>query len=578
MRRSGFIIGFLLVAIHTVMATTDEVYFVQQDSSVFRGSLYTGLNSSDALYWGVLKSRDFSTFRGCFKLEDEELHMMYLRMTNGVEDTTFANLLQVKVFQRECYTSEAYILDEINVDSSQPSRYDRIKRYNYATNRWTIGMFKKDGEYKWGRSYDSDQLTLFDITDNRYREIAMWALCFFIMMAFSLWILFSPFFDLEDKTSLRLILGWTIFIGSVLAVCLVPKFIQLQLTLPFFSLVLVYGAMYYLKPKKLQWRIILNTVCCVTVILFWTYIQFYRLDDTTKLSDGTEVQLHWKKGTAVLKRHVIHRMLNRMIPIAVQDHGREYTVYVSKYEFSTAELDVLNDDVCSWISYLMNDSPVDDLSYRESQIVLQRIHQLCDVPFDFLSYNEWLSASMHQPHAPHYSELCDVNEGDMNSLGLVHIASNVPEYTSNYIWSYRISNAADTLLKAYNKMVVAGSAYLCDDSILCSEVNKNLRQGGVGFRVVYRPNGIGARQFQIHGICRSDRAYRNLPQFIQLVAIDGISLTSLDNYESFEELLVEKRHSLRTIEAIDLSTMQRVQFDEKQGADSYDYEPIFSFR
>ena len=127
-------------------------------------------------------------------------------------------------------------------------------------------------------------------------------------------------------------------------------------------------------------------------------------------------------------------------------------------------------------------------------------------------------------------------------------------------------------------MVVAGSAYLCDDSILCSEVNKNLRQGGVGFRVVYRPNGIGARQFQIHGICRSDRAYRNLPQFIQLVAIDGISLTSLDNYESFEELLVEKRHSLRTIEAIDLSTMQRVQFDEKQGADSYDYEPIFSFR
>ncbi len=577
MKRIGFIIGFMLVAIHMMMATTDEVYFIQKDSSIFRGSLFTGINSDDSLYWGILKCKDFSTLEGCFMCKDEELHIMYLRMINGVEDLSFANLLHDNVYQRELYTKEAYILDEINTASPQSSKYDRIKRYNYATNRWTIGIFEKDGEYKSGRSYGADKSTLFDIKNSWFEDTFMWALCFFIMIVCSLWFLFSPFFDLEDKKSLRLILGLMLLIGPVLALCFVPKFIQLQLTLPFFSLALMYGVMHYLKPKKLQWHILLNTICCVTLILFWTYIQFYRLNDTAKLSNGTEVQLHWKKGTAVLKRHVIHRMLNRMIPITVQDHGMEYIVYVSKYEFSTAELDVLNDDICSWISYLWNDSPVDDLSYRESQILLQRIRQLCGVPFDFLSYNEWLSASMHQTHAPHCSELCDVDEGEMNRLGLVNIASNAPEYTSNYIWSYRIGNAADTLLKAYNKVVVAGSAYLCEDSIPYSEVNKNLRKGSVGFRVVYRPNGIGARQFQIQGKCRADRKYRNLPRSIQLIAIDGLSLASLNNYESFEELLIEKQQTERGIEAIDLSTMKRVKFDEVPGSDSYEYEPIFSF-
>lgn len=154
----------------------------------------------------------------------------------------------------------------------------------------------------------------------------------------------------------------------------------------------------------------------------------------------------------------------------------------------------------------------------------------------------------------------------------------MPEYTSNYhTGNYRLGLAADTLIRSYNNVVVTGSAYECMDSISLSVVNKNIRDGFVGFRLVYRPNDIGARTFFIMGYLRSDKKYSNLPSKIKLVSIDNYYVKNLDNYESFEELLIECRFKNRTIKAVDLSNNKEFIFHHPMGFEYYDFEPQFSF-
>jgi hypothetical protein len=266
-----------------------------------------------------------------------------------------------------------------------------------------------------------------------------------------------------------------------------------------------------------------------------------------------------------------------MLPVQVKDHGKEYVLYVCKYEFSEGELAVLNDDICGWIGYLFRNDPLADFSYRESQIVLEIIKNLCGISFDFLSYEEWKSACLYKKHEPHGTNIHSVDIGEENEYGLVNISDNVPEYTSDYDKSIRLGIAADSILQSFNTVIVAGSAYTSSSSIDSSVVNKNLREGGVGFRLVYRPANIGARKFIIKGICRKNQSTKRLPNHILLLSVNGCNINTLYNYETFEELLIENRFKKKTFKAIDLSNSQQFTFTQSLGLGLYDFEPIFSF-
>lgn len=272
-------------------------------------------------------------------------------------------------------------------------------------------------------------------------------------------------------------------------------------------------------------------------------------------------------------------MFSNMIPVLVESKGKEYILYISKYEFSEDDFNIVVDEPMNWLNVLFKfNRPLDNLSFRESQIMLELLQKITGVKFDFLSYDEWKAAALYKSHVPNNMDYSDVNEGDVNDNGLVNILGNMPEYTSNYYsGNYRIGLAADTIIKSYNNVAIAGSAYKCADSINLSFVNKNTRMGRVGFRLVYRPNDIGVRKFCIKGYLRSDKKHTQLPQYIELVSMDGHSVEEFSCYESFEEFQIECRFKNKIIHAIDLSNNKEFSFQHPKGFEYYDFEPHFSF-
>ena len=76
---------------------------------------------------------------------------------------------------------------------------------------------------------------------------------------------------------------------------------------------------------------------------------------------------------------------------------------------------------------------------------------------------------------------------------------------------------------------------------------------------------------------RSDKAYTGLPERIELLSVDGRHVKDLYNYESFEELLIEGRMKDRRFEAVDLSDNKVFDYNQPEGLEYYDFEPVFTF-
>lgn len=315
------------------------------------------------------------------------------------------------------------------------------------------------------------------------------------------------------------------------------------------------------------------------MLYYWIfcYKQFYDTNEKLRLSDGYELNLKWQKGTGLIRRAYIRKLFSNMIPVKVNSNNEDYVLYVSKYEFSDGDLSVITNESFSSI-FGCSKRATCGLSFRESQVVLEMLKALTGVKTDFLSYNEWKSIAKCNKHSSNDFEYGKVTIGNSNEDGLFNILGNVPEFTSNYYNNnYRVGMAADTIFRAYNNVVVAGSAYRSNDSINFSFVNKNFREGLVGFRVIIRPNDIGTRKFTIKGHLRSDRKYSGLPEKIELISIDGHCIENISNYESFEEILIECSTKKRTIEAIDLSLNKVISFEHPKGLSYYDLVPEFYF-
>lgn len=575
MKNVILIILFSTIEVTTLVANNDTIRIIQSDSSRFEGIKYGISVDSLPVYKGTVKHMDFSRDVGFFELKDNILQFLYTRRTNAAGDTIFINDFLNALYQFEIYREDSYVQFQ-DYKSSNKQQYHGSKTYYNKKYRWKFFTMSTDGESAWGNCYDVGDDSLYNLNDNRTKDTIMIGLLFFIMVTCALWIFFRPLTEIERwKMPLILLIGIT-----VLSLCLtlfLDGYIRNQLAYPLLSFWLIYLVEKYLKVKSIIIKVIFHYILCVLVTSFWIYMQFYQVYDTVKLADGTKVEIQWRRGTDLPKRFFFKQMISKMVPVQVSDHGNHYNVYVSKYEFREGEWPVVNDEIFSWISYFLHDEPKGDLSFREARFVVQFLKRICGVNFDFLTYSEWQSAALKQPHSPHENDYCDVDEGSPNEFGLFNIAGNIPEYTSDYCGTNRLGLSADTLITSYNNINVAGYPFICEDSISFSFMNKNVRTGSVGFRLIYRPNDIGARRFYIKGTLRSDRAFTKLPKEIKLISIDGHNISELDNYESFEDLLIECRFKKYSVQAKDMSTKKIFHFNQAKGFEYYDYEPVFSF-
>ena len=328
--------------------------------------------------------------------------------------------------------------------------------------------------------------------------------------------------------------------------------------------------------KREDIRYTIAGLSALVVTIWWIWYMFYNLDDTARLNDGKEVNIHWRAGTDPQKRFIVKRLFNNMCPVPIEDKGVKYTVYVSKCDLSEGEFSILNDDICGWIGWLFHDDVLSNFSYRESQLVLNTISDISGVNLDFLSYYVCQTASCGKHHDIHPEELTDVDDGEENRYGLVNITGNIAEYSNTYLITKKIGLSGDTILPSFETIVVCGNAYLGGQTDI-SYVNKNLRRGGAGIRPVYRPDNIGRRQFAIYGILRNECNFPGFPKKIVLKSLNGIPISAMSTYEDFEEKLIESRFKAKEIEAVDGANGEIIKLKMPKGLCYYDFLPYFKY-
>ena len=531
------------------------------------------INDSTVLYWTNQYDEHFNQITGYYIIEST--HPLFIRLINGANDVIYYNTSWNKIIQQETFTEKDYFLNEENLTSQEESTYLNYKNYNKDKQKWAIYTKSNDNSYQAGRLYDINRNCLYNIsTENHYKDdLFMSRLIFFLLVYFA-YAIFLPFLNCEKMAKIWFFLGFVIAISSTI---FLENHIQLQLILPL--IVLISTSLLFKIPKyKGKIRYISQFIIGTFIICFFTYMQFFNLNSKVKLADGKIINIKWQQGTCLIKRQLVKNIFSYLVPVTIYAKNKKYVIYISKYEFSEGDFAIINNEILSWFIAPLIKRPLTAFSFRESQIVLEIINNLCGVKLDFLSLEEWKYVSQQKKHSPNLLEYSWVNKGNVNQFGLVNISDNVSEYTSNYFASnFHLGLAADTIIKNYNNIIVAGNAYYSKDSIDWCFVNKNIRDGKVGFRIVYRPENIGSRKFSITGYRCSEEDHINIPKSIKLIAIDGQKIEDINNYESFEELLIENRYKNRMIEAIDLSNISKIFISQPEGADYYDYVPMFSF-
>jgi len=534
------------------------------------------LLDSTKLFWYEEYNDTFDHISGFIENSSCEDRIKHIQMITGADDTIYVNTLMGNWVQSETLSCErdSYTIRRINLSTHDNSSLNQRKKYDYRKSIWQICNYSDDWSYFSGSEYASNRTAFYKISDedNFAEDKFLTKLVFFILILLAFYIII-PLWYFEKLTLAWIILG----LATSLSFTFILKWdIIMQLILPLICIIAT-ACLFYVPGYAGIIRAIGQTVLGSVIIIFFAYKQFYCIDEHIRLQDGYELNVTWKRGTGLLKRAYVRKILLNLTPVTVNADDDKYTLFVSKHEFSEGNLFVISDETFACF-FAGIERPLYCFSFREAQLVLEHMKLLTGVNLDFLTYAEWSSLAGNKRHSPNDLDYCKVKKGEVSADGLVNITSNMPEFTSSYYGgNYRISMAADTMYRSYNNILVAGSAYECTDSINVSVVNKNVRNGLAGFRLVFRPNDVGARKFTINGYLRNDKEYTGLPEKIKLVSIDGDLIDHLPNYESFEELLIEGRLKKRRFEGVDLACDTLICFTQPEGLEYYDFEPEFSF-
>ena len=557
---------FLIVCIFTNLLTlaNDSVTIKLADKSIFKGYLVN--QEPDSIYFGTMYDAHLREFVGFW---NKDLSMRNVYCVGANKDSTLCNWVGLmNQYRYEYYDSNMYKVTYIY----GAAVFEKL--YSYADKSWCTSVAMLDNSFLKSRKYDTDSFILNEIEEDDEMDSIMIPILQFSIIAVALILLWGPLIDYKDgKGNVLPVLYITSAVVIILYFIFTTAYLRSQLVFPMLTLFLPYALRFFSRGIK---YIIAHFVLSGIILVFWGWFLFFNLDEVVYMSDGTPVKVHWQSGTDMLKRHVVKKTITTLLPVKVRDHNTDYVLYVSKYELSKGDFAVINNEIFAWISYLLSKEPLCDLSYREARVVLERFKMLSNVSFDFLSYNEWKCVSSESAHNIDKNEIPDIDDGEPNKYGLVNIAGNLPEYTSTFVPTPRLAMSGDTICNEYNLVFVSGNPDVFANGLDCSVVDKDVCMRDVGIRLIYRPDNICARRFLIQGIA-VDGAPKEFPKEILLDSYDDVPILIMSDYDSFKEMVVEKRFKRKKISVYDITTKRRLKLEIPAGQELYDFTPIFFF-
>lgn len=575
----------LLFTIMSIFVSLESNIDTLKNYKIDDSKVFNGVQLDTTFFVGEIVDKNFCRTKGFF---DECFNPLYVRTVEGFScdnnDTTYYNYEELNIrHSRQIGKIDGdYVIAYWN---SLREQNIFVKRFNSHENKWLIyhNLERKDHSTETISSFSYDSSGDISL-DNRLLEnifhvfIVVWGL--FIVFRGSLWVLalFYLFNKGEIKNEER--------VGIILAILGVLALVSFYLFFDYFLrcqivnaiLIVTIPFVIALLLKKEILYFILGPVLLIG-LLGYTFVY---TSETVAMGDGTPITINWKPGTDVVKRAYLKRIINNMVPVEVsaptasEGEGKDYLLYFNKYEFCQRDYDVLIDETLNWFS---GKWPKVDMSYRECRVIIDKFFDLTGIRFDIPTIHEWECAKGDAvPEYISYRDYYFVKKGIANEYGLYNINANAPEYTSNYFsMNYRISMDAETIAPSYDFVWISG--IVDQDTNTMDVIYKTAKSfdHNPTFRLVYRPNGIGARRFIINGVLRNDVGCDTLPANIILLTLNGERVCDIPDYETFEELVVESRYDKKQLMVIDERMQSERSLTLPKGTELYDFYPKFVF-
>lgn len=577
-------INVLFSILFTISSLVQDYTIKDQinDSLRFEGTVVRV--SEDTMYKGILYDKAFHMYKGYF---DKEYNPFHYREEFGVfgehNDTNYGNLVvnesewEVSHYLYEKNSEKEYNRNH-DIIGLKPLRFE--KKYSAKRGRWDIvWKIEFDKNHKCQCSTKYDKKGYFYNAEKMETEPIVYTVGYFCIVFGGVFLFLWPFHRFWPDVFSPLVLAIISLLFSILFFICFSRYEREQII----NIIVAFSILFFcINPIKS--RVVRNCLqffICTALFSFTCIFCFVHTSGVLKLGDESKISVSWAPGTDFIKRVYIKEMFHDFMPVPIKNDKNQYTLYMNRLEFSEADFGIITDDLFSLLGVLFNKEPLVEISYRECQLLIEKLNKITGVVFDMPTVNEWECATNGTNYYRSSSKLDPVSVGISNKYGLVHIVSNAAEYASNYYPDVKIlSLDADTLINSYDFV-----AFCVGDSIgnhrKCY-VDKNSNESTylgipITFRLVYRPNNIGRRHFNIKGRLRSDKNNDTLPKDILLISLNGEKVRQLPNYETFQERLIESRYGKKTIEAIDLSTQENISLSFPEGIEFYDFVPEFWF-
>lgn len=571
------ILLFLLLLFPSITIREDSIKLRVNDSSRFEGTSL--VCEGDTHYRGVVFNNNMKIQKGFFRTKFNPIHYREVCGIYNNNDIVFFDEFFIPNGLWRIHGTYEKNSEELYYRNHLVNNYsNRIifsKNYFPQKKEWSI-VETRDGpdeyyNYRRGTKYNHDGF--LSNSEKTLSDSSWYAIINFIMALCGMLVLLWPFHKLWTSIiTTKIVIGVSV-IFHVIFFMVFSNYERIQIVNFIIVFIFLFWGTSLIKNFKIKnWaRILVCSISCPLMVLYC----FINTSEQVELEKHQYVSVSWAPGTDFVKRGYLKKTLKNLLPVPIEDDGFIYNLYLNKYEFSEVDFRVVTDDLFNWMDLFFKKKPLGDFSYRECRLLIDKINMITGLTLDMPTVNEWECATAGDKYVPP-AQIEGVKKGIINRYGLVNIASNAAEYTSNYnAYTVKLSLDADSLISAYDFIAICRGDSIGNHRI--NFVEKNSNESFVTFRLAYRPQNIGKRKFKIYGYLRKDCQNDTLPQRIRLVAINNQSVDRMPDYETFQELVIENRFTPKYCQVIDVATNIKRTLSFPKGVEYYDYIPMFSF-
>lgn len=437
--------------------------------------------------------------------------------------------------------------------------------YNSKTKKWNVishNLFESESQY---------DVNGYHPRGESVGDVIFEGLLYAIIFALGIYMLVHPLYCKRKDTTILIHSYYDIGVYAILGiltVILLHRNLQIQVITIILLAIIPYllGFLIFVFKKSRKRIYYCSILVCMIYISLGVY-QNCILKDSVTLEDGYRININWQKGTDIIKRNHIKGMLKKLQPYSINLDCENYTLYLMSEPFSWRDLDFVTDEIGAWLS---GNSYCTIISFREVQLLKSIIYKTTNVQLDLPSIPEWECLNANK-------SIVDIGYGD-----------TLYEYTDNYLnQQYRPNLSADTVLPLYDYVLLYGIngkelAYKYHDGYILKNLDEVINAfdsthsvKNTTFRFAFRPNSIGSRTFVIHGRLRNDIHDDSLPNEIILTSINGVKISEMPDYETFQEKLIESRFESKELDFIDAKTNNIIHRSFPKGLEVYDFFPVF---